>query len=144
MAVRVGTRRPVRPAIRLIPHLAGASILTGMRRLIVALVAPAFALPMLAGPASAAAFQSCSPVKIPGYPKLAIKVKVKGITCADASTVWVSYISTGEALQPPLEDLRTKCKDGSKAARKKAAKVGRLAIVCRNGKVVTKAWAMGG
>ena len=40
--------------------------------------------------------------------------------------------------------VKATCKDGPKAARKKAAKVNRLAIVCRKGKVVTTAWALGG
>lgn len=89
--------------------------------------------------------QSCGSVKVATYPApLAIKVKAKGLTCADAKVLWVSVISTGEALQPPLDQLQAKCKDGSKAARKKAAKVNRLAMVCRNGKIFTTAWALGG
>jgi hypothetical protein len=89
--------------------------------------------------------KSCGPVKMAGYPQaLAIKVKVKGLSCADATVLWTSYISSGEALAPPLDELKARCKDDSKAARKKAAKVNRLAIVCRKGKVVTTAWALGG
>lgn len=116
-----------------------------MRRLTVALVTCVIAVPVFAGPASAAAFKNCGNVKMAHYPKpLATKVQVKNLTCADASTLWTSYISSGEALLPPLDSLKASCRDGSKAARKKAAKAGRLAIVCRDGKVVTKAWALGG
>lgn len=116
-----------------------------MRRLIPVLIVSAFAAPVFASPASAAPPQSCGPVKMAGYPKaLAIKVKAKGVSCADANALWMSYISTGEALPPPLGDLKANCKDGSKAARKKAAKVNRMAIVCRDGKLVTTAWVLGG
>lgn len=116
-----------------------------MQRLIVSLMTVGLAVPVLSAPATAAPLQSCGPVKTAGYPKaLAVKVKVKNLSCADASTLWVSYVMTGEALSPELEVLKVTCKDGPKAARKKAAKVGRLAIVCRKGKVVTTAWALGG
>lgn len=116
-------------------------------RLAVVLVTSALAIPVLTGPASAAALQSCGPVKMAGYPKaLAIKVKVKGLSCTDASALWTSYVASGEALPGTLGDLKATCKDGSKGARKKAAKVNRLAIACRSsdGKVVTKAWVLGG
>ena len=116
-----------------------------MRRMIIALAASAVAVPLAAGPATAAPLKSCGPVKMAGLPQpLAIKVKVKNLSCADATLLWTSYISTGGALAPPLDELVASCKDGPKAARKKAAKVNRLAIVCRKGKVVTTAWALGG
>ncbi|HRY08978.1 MAG: hypothetical protein KDC40_13170 [Actinobacteria bacterium] len=116
-----------------------------MRRSIMVLAACALAVPLVSTPATAAPLKSCGPVKMAGFPKpLAIKVKVKGLSCGDASLLWTSYISSGEALPPPLDELKATCKDGPKAARKKAAKVNRLAIVCRKGKVVTTAWALGG
>lgn len=116
-----------------------------MRRLLVPLVASALAIPMLSAPASAAAFKSCAAVRMAGYPQaLAIKVKVKRLDCADARALWTSYVATGEALPGPLDELKATCEDGPPAARKKAAKVNRLAIVCHKGKVVTTAWALGG
>lgn len=114
-----------------------------MRRFIIALAACAVAIPLTSVPASA--MESCGPVKMAGLKQpLAIKVKVKNLSCADATLLWTSYISSGEALAPPLDELKAKCKDGPKAARKKAAKVNRLAIVCRKGKVMTTAWSLGG
>lgn len=116
-----------------------------MRRFIMVLSAVSLALPLSSVPAAAAPMKSCAPVKMAGLAQpLAIKVKVKNLSCADATVLWTSYISSGEALAPPLDELKASCKDGSKAARKKAAKVNRLAIVCRRGKVVTTAWALGG
>jgi hypothetical protein len=116
-----------------------------MRRLIIVLSAASLAVPLASVPASAAPMKSCGPVKMAGYPKqLAIKVKVKNLSCADAKLLWTSYVATGEAVSPAIDALKATCKDDSKAARKKAAKVNRLAIVCRQGKVVTTAWALGG
>lgn len=116
-----------------------------MRRLIMAACAASLAFPVAALPAVAAPFDSCGPVTMAGFPKpLAIKVKVKNLSCGDAKAMWTSYVATGEAVTPELDALKATCKDGPKAARKKAAKVNRLAIVCRKGKVATTAWALGG
>jgi hypothetical protein len=116
-----------------------------MRRLLILLAAPALALPMVSSPAAASTLQSCGPVKIAGVPQpLATKVKVKNLTCADAKMLWTSYASSGEPLPGALGDLSASCRDDSKAARKKAAKAKRLAIICRSGKTVTKAWVLGG
>ncbi len=120
--------------------------MTAMRRLTVVLIASAFAVPVMAVPAAAAGFQDCSNVKAAAGQRmvLATNVGVKGLSCAEAKAFWTSYVSTGEVLPPRLEALRTKCKPGSKSARKKAAKKDRMAYVCKDGGLVTKAWVLGG
>lgn len=119
-----------------------------MRRLTVVLIASAFAVPVMAAPASAAGFQDCPNVKATAGQRmvLATNVTAKNLSCAEAKAFWTSYVSTGEVLPPKIEDLRTNCKPGSKSARKKAAKKNRMAYVCKssNGKLVTKAWVLGG
>ena len=107
-----------------------------MRRLTVVLIASAFAVPVVAAPASTAGQRMV----------LATNVTAKNLSCAEAKAFWTSYVSTGEVLPPKLEALRTKCKAGTKSARKKAAKKNRMAYVCKSsdGKIVTKAWVLGG
>jgi len=134
-------------AVRRIRGLWRACTVSAMRKLSAALIAAALAVPVMAAPASAAA-QSCPNVKATAGQRmvLATKVTAKNLNCAEAKAFWTSYVSTGEVLPPKLEDLRTNCKPGPKAARKKAAKKNRMAYVCKssNGKVVTTAWVLGG
>ncbi len=119
-----------------------------MRRLILMLTISALAMLSLAAPAQAASFKSCGPVKAKIGNKnyvLAIKVQVRGMSCAAANEFWKAY-ATGEQGSATVEDIRKNCKPGSKAAQKAAAKKGRTADVCRSsdGKMITKAWVLGG
>lgn len=103
----------------------------------------AILIPVIPATASAAGFKNCGSVKASGL-VLATKVQAKGLSCGDAAAFWTSYVSTGEVLPPDLEALRTKCKEGPKAAKKKAAKKNRMAYICGSGKIMTKAWVLGG
>ena len=119
-----------------------------MRRLMMMLTVSALALLFVAGPAPAASFKSCGPVKATiGENKyvLAIKVKVRGMSCGTASEFWKAF-ATGEQGSATVEDIRKNCKLGSKADQKAAAKKGRSADVCRSsdGTMITKAWVLGG
>ncbi len=98
--------------------------------------------------ASAASLKSCADVnhKINGKNyKLATKVKVKGISCADAKAVVVAYSTGGGMLaKATLEALRNRCK--ADKAQGGATKAGRTATTCAspNGARVLKAWFMNG
>lgn len=108
----------------------------------------ALALPF-ATPASAASLKSCPDVNTKigskNY-KIATKVQVKGISCAQAKAFFISF-GTGNAIDPPdptLDTLRKRCKQDKKQPAA-AKKLKRDAYTCTaGGKQVAKAWMMRG
>lgn len=117
-----------------------------MRRLILIPAVLAIALVGLPGTASAAGLKSCDNVRTTINGKkyvIATKVKVKGLSCGDAAALWISY-ATGEPGSPTTDGLRANCRDLGGKQQKAAAKQGRIAVSCRDGKMKAKAWVLGG
>lgn len=116
---------------------------------IVLALAAALALPPSA-PAKKSSLQSCPDVntKIGGKNyRIATKVQVKGVTCAQAKAFFISF-GTGNAIDPPdptLDALRRSCKKDKKQPAA-AKKLKRDAYTCSSGggKQVAKAWMMRG
>lgn len=117
-----------------------------MRRLILLPALFAIALVGIPGTASAASFKSCDNVKTTINGKkyvIATNVKVKGMSCGLVGDFLIAY-ATGNPTPPGTEDLRTHCKDLGGKQKQAAAKKGRIATACSDGKMKTKAWVLGG
>ena len=119
-----------------------------MRRVLIALALLILGLLAFSSGASAAAYKSCADVnsQINGKNyKIATKVKAKGVTCAQAKTVFIAYATgAGMLADPTLEALKNRCKDDKNQAASRKAK--RIAVTCTsaNGKRSLKAFVLGG
>ena len=99
------------------------------------------------GAASAASYKSCADVntKINGKNyKLATNVQAKGITCADAKLMLISFGTGGMLRDNQLQGLKRRFK--ADRNQKAAMKKGRIAYTCTsaNGKRSVKAWVLNG